>query len=545
MVLKKFSGNIVDICNMEINPGSLIVSNGRIKDIVLENREFDRYIIPGFVDSHIHIESSMLPPAEFARIATVHGTVAAVSDPHEIANVLGIEGIDLMIESASTVPFKFYFGAPSCVPATPFESNGAILDLKEIEQLLKMDEIKCLGEMMNIPGVIAEDPTVWGKIQLAKKYSKLIDGHAPGLRGEDLEHYIGAGISTDHECNDPEEALEKIMLGMKVQIREGSSARNFDELIPIVEKNHDRCMFCSDDLHPDDLIKGHMNILVKRAIEYGIDIFKVLKVATVNPVLHYGLDVGLLRIGDWADFLVIDDLQNFNILKTIINGEIVASGGRPLISRNPPKVMNNFRIGVKGIQDYSLHDRDSDIFVIEAIDKQLITRKRIFKPSVIDGNIVSDIQRDILKIVVVNRYTNTRPAIGFVKNFGLKRGAMASSIAHDSHNIIGVGVDDKDLCRAVNVIVENKGGICIVADNREMVLPLPIAGIMSNDDHVTVAEKYGDLDKEAKSLGSTLTAPFMTLSFMALPVIPELKLSDKGLVDAETFNIISIYANSD
>jgi adenine deaminase len=558
--VKTVHANIVDVLNSEIYPGKLEIADGKIADIRRADRKQETYIIPGFVDSHVHIESSMLPPSEFARVAAVHGTVAVVSDPHEIANVLGMEGIRYMIENAKTVPVKFFFGASSCVPTSPFETSGAAIGPEEVEELLQMDEIKYLAEVMNFPAVINGDPYIHRKIGLAKKYGKQIDGHAPGLTGEDLEKYASAGISTDHECFTIEEAREKIRLGMKVMIREGSAAKNFDELMPLL-KNHaenppsppfgkgglggfsgESCMFCSDDIHPDELIKGHINDLVKRSLEHGIDLMKVLKVACLNPVLHYGLDVGLLRRGDDADFLVVDSLDNLHVLKTYIGGEIVAAEGRSLLTKNPVKIVNNFNVGKREVKDFTLPGKKGRINVIEAIAGQLMTNKLVVPPKIVEGNVVSDLERDILKIVVVNRYREVQAAIGFVKNFGLKKGAMAASVAHDSHNIIATGVTDEDICRAVNLIIENKGGLSAVAKDTETFLPLPIAGLMSDEDYSAVAEKYTLMENTVRAFGSTLHAPFMTLSFMALPVIPRIKLTDRGLFDGENFGFMDIFA---
>jgi adenine deaminase len=540
--IKTVSGNIIDVFNSEIYPGTLWISDGKIVDIIHENENFPVYIMPGFIDSHVHIESSMLTPSEFGRIAAVHGTVAVVSDPHEIANVLGVYGVRYMIDDAANVPVKFYFGAPSCVPATDFETSGAVIGPEEIEVLMKMARIRYLAEVMNFPGVIYGDPGIIQKINIAKKYSKKIDGHAPGLMGKDLEKYVQAGISTDHECLSKEEAIEKIRLGMKILIREGSAARNFDELIPIAEDYPESCMFCSDDKHPDDLIKGQLNILVNRALAYGIDIMKVLRVACVNPVFHYGLDTGLLRIGDSADFIVTDNIRDFNVLETYINGELIAEKGKPCIPRANPKIVNNFHVKEKNVDEFLIPYIKGNINVIEAIDGQLITNKLVLKPKVADGYAVSDRDRDILKIAVVNRYENSKPATGFIKNFGLNKGAVASSVAHDSHNVIAVGVTDRDICQAVNLIIKEQGGISLVSGKKEKILPLPVAGIMSNKDYAEVAEKYIRIhDMAIKFLGSKLHAPFMTLSFMALPVIPKLKLTDKGLFDGEKFRFIDLF----
>jgi len=538
----RVSGNIVDVLNSRIYPGTLEISAGRIVSIREEPADYPVFIIPGFIDSHVHVESSMMVPSEFARAAVVHGTVAVVSDPHEIANVLGVDGVKYMIEGSKAVPVKFYFGAPSCVPATDFETSGAVIGPEQVEELLRMKEIKYLAEVMNFPGVINGEPDIKKKLLIAKKYSKLIDGHAPGSRGKDLEKYAKAGISTDHECFTRDEALEKIGMGMKILIREGSAARNFDELIPIVEGHYESCMFCSDDKHPDDLLKGHINDMVKRAFDSGIDLMKVLRVACVNPVLHYGLDAGLLRIGDDADFIVADNIRDLNVLKTYVNGELVAEEGKPLRPEIPSKIVNNFRIEKRNVDDFLLSHKSGKINVIEAVDGQLITNKLVVTPRIEDGYAMSDVQRDILKIAVVNRYMESKVVVGFVKNFGLKKGAIASSVAHDSHNIVAVGVTERDICRAVNLIIEEKGGISAVSGEKEMILPLPVAGIMSNSDYAEVADKCALINNMARRhLGSTLQAPFMTLSFMALLVIPKIKLSDKGLFDGEQFKFMSVF----
>ncbi len=534
-------GNILDVQNQRISPGIIKIEKGIIADIIKIENESKNYILPGFVDAHIHIESSMLTPSEFARVAAIHGTVAVVSDPHEIANVLGIEGVYYMLNNASKVPFKFYFGAPSCVPASPFETSGAVLNPKDIDQLLKNDNIKFLAEMMNYPSVINEDSEVIEKINLAKKYSKPIDGHAPGLSGEALRKYVRWGITTDHECFSLEEGREKIKLGMKVLLREGTGARNFDDLQPLIEEYTESCMLCSDDKHPNDLIKGHINLIVKRAIKNGIDPIKVLRAASFNPIVHYNLEVGLLRVGDPADFIVVDDLHNLDILKTYIDGIEVARNGTSLISSIKPEIKNNFNIDLKKPSDFTVKSIGNRINVIVAIDGQLITEKSIESPLFSNGNIISDADKDILKISVINRYKNTNPSVGFIKNFGLKKGAIASSVAHDSHNIISVGVSDEDICKAVNLVIENKGGLCAIGSGKKIVLPLPIAGIISNRKYEWVAEKYEEIEETAKLLGSNLQAPFMTLSFMALPVIPKLKITDKGLFDSENFRFIDLY----
>ena len=542
--MQTFSGNIVDVVNGEVFSGTISVANGTIADIRRDDSIYSHYITPGFIDSHVHIESAMMPPSEFARIAMAHGTVAAVCDPHEIANVLGIEGVRYMIDNADLVPLKFYFSAPSCVPATAFETSGAALTLEDLETLLAMPEIKFMGEMMNFPGVIHGDPAVLKKLEAAKVHGKPIDGHSPGLGGADLEKYISQGITTDHECFTKEEALEKLSLGMKILIREGSAAENFDELIPIAHEHYRNCMFCSDDKHPDDLQKGHINDLVKRALATGMDKMKVLQMACINPVTHYGLNVGRLQKGDSADFLIIDDLEQVRIQQTIIGGEIVAEGGRGRWPHKPAGIVNRFAAKQKEPKDFSVPGRTGRVHVIDVIDGQLITRKLIHTLAASNGSISCDPGKDILKIAVVNRYEDRKPAIGFVKNFGLKQGAIAGSIAHDSHNIIAVGAGDGEICEAVNLIIHNKGGICAVNRQKNIreILPLPIAGLMSDQDFETIARRYTRLDTLAKEMGSTLRAPFMTLSFMALLVIPEIKLSDRGLFDGNRFEFMDLFA---
>jgi adenine deaminase len=538
-----FSGNIVDVVAGTIYPGTLDVRDGIIVDIVKETKCYDTCIIPGFIDSHVHIESSMLVPSEFARLAVTHGTVGAVCDPHEIANVLGIEGVRFMMENANTTPFKFYFGAPSCVPATPYETSGAQIGVMETEMLLRDDRILYLSEMMNFPGVIGNDSEVMAKIACAKRQNKPIDGHAPGLRGNALKQYAAAGISTDHECYEREEALEKISLGMKILIREGSAAKNFETLYPLIDEYPDSCMFCSDDKHPDDLVRGHINLLVKRAVSKGIDVMKVLKCASFNPVLHYKLDVGYLQKNQPADFIVVDNLTDFTVLKTVINGQPVAEKGKTRLMHRTPIVLNRFKAGKENPDDFRVDIKGTNIRVIGAIENQLITDSLIETPRTECRNAVSDTERDILKIAVVNRYEERPPAIGFIKNFGLQKGAIASSIAHDSHNIVAVGVDDHTICDAVNLIIEQRGGVSLVSDEFREVLALPVAGIMSDEDGFIVAEKYARLNALAKNLGTRLFAPYMTLSFMALLVIPHLKISDKGLFDSRSFTFTDLFVD--
>ncbi|MFY9241868.1 MAG: adenine deaminase [Polaribacter sp.] len=533
-------GNIVDIQNKRIYKGEIEVKNKKILEIRESIHNKENYILPGFVDAHIHIESSMLVPSEFAKIAVIHGTVATVSDPHEIANVLGVKGVEFMIENGKKVPLKFNFGAPSCVPATSFESAGAIINADDIQLMMENPDIKYLAEMMNYPGVLFNDEEVLAKIQHAKNNHKPIDGHAPGLRGKDVSKYIAAGISTDHECFSFDEAKEKLEKGMKVIIREGSAAKNFEALIDLLPENYKNMMFCSDDKHPDDLLLGHINQLCERAVAKGIDVFKVLQAACVNPVKHYNLEVGLLQKDDFADFIVVDNLENFTVLETYINGELVAKNGKSFVKDVEFEILNNFNTDKKKISDFEFHSSSEKIIVIEALDGELITNQIEADSLIEEGNLVSNTKTDILKMTVVNRYKNEQPAIAFIKNFGLKEGAIASSVGHDSHNIIAVGVSDEAICKAVNLIIENRGGVCAVNQSEEKIVPLPVAGIMSDKSAQEIGKAYAALDKMAKEMGSKLKAPYMSLSFMALLVIPSLKLSDKGLFDGTSFKFTSL-----
>ena len=545
----QIKGNIINILEKKIQYGTIEIEDGIIQKITLLSpvSRLHSYILPGFIDAHVHVESSMLTPIQFARLAVVHGTVATVSDPHEIGNVLGKAGVEYMIENARQTPFKFCFGAPPCVPATTFETAGATITPNDIEELfITYPEIGYLAEVMNFPGVLNHDPDMMAKIALAKQYNKPVDGHAPGLRGDDARRYIEAGCQTDHECFTAEEALDKLKYGMKILIREGSAAKNFEALINLLPEHYENMMFCSDDKHPDNLVEGHINLLVKRALaKYPDLLFETLQMACVNPVLHYNLPVGLLREGDPADFIVIDNLQDFKVKQTYLNGEIVAEHGISKIENLPSDIVNNFNCKTKKIEDFAYENSEleqSMIKVIEVLDGQLITLKTEHNPKISDGFVVSDTERDILKIVVVNRYQNAPPAIGFIKNFGLKEGAIASSVAHDSHNIIAVGVDDESICEAVNMIIEARGGVSAInGKGQKNILKLPIAGIMSDRDGYEIAKEYSAIDQFAKQLGCTLASPFMSLSFMALLVIPNLKLSDLGLFDGEKFAFTSLF----
>ena len=538
---KTVKGNIIDVVAERIFKGSITIRDDRITEIKEENNEENCFILPGLIDAHIHVESSMLIPSEFARLAVVHGTVGTVSDPHEIANVLGIDGIRFMIENGKQVPFKFYFGASPCVPATSFETAGATIGIEELDSLLQSDEIRYMSEMMNFPGVLNDDAEVKRKLDLAKKYNKPIDGHAPGLTGVLAEKYAKAGITTDHECFTREEAEEKIRYGMKILIREGSAARNFEDLSSLIPEFPDKIMFCSDDKHPNDLVSGHINEMVKRAFRKGYDKIKVIRCCTYNPVKHYGLNAGLLQKGDPADLILVDNLVDFNVLMTVINGEKVAENGKSLIAPVAGKTPNQFNASAICGKDLVVKKEGKLMRVIEACDGQLVTKERLVKPKTENQVVMTDQENDILKIVVKNRYTDEPPVVGFVTGFGLKSGALASSVAHDSHNLIAVGASDDAIVEAMNAIIGSRGGIAAVIGDVTTILPLPVAGIMTGKDGYEVAKQYDILDREVKKLKSNLKAPFMTLSFMALLVIPELKLSDKGLFNGKNFSFVDLF----
>jgi adenine deaminase len=533
--------NLIDLVSKETYPAQITVTDGKITAIEKTSESPDTYILPGFIDAHVHIESSMLVPSEFARIAVQHGTVGTISDPHEIANVLGIPGVEFMIDNARQVPFHFYFGAPSCVPATNFETAGARIDADDIDTLLSRKEIIYLAEMMNFPGVIYNDEEVLKKLASAKKHQKPIDGHAPGLMGEEMKTYFNAGITTDHECFGYQEALEKLQHGVKIMIREGSAAKNFETLIPLLKDYPEQIMFCCDDKHPDNLLESHINDHVKRALEKGYDLYDVLRASSYNVIKHYHLPIGLLQVGDNADFIEIDTIQDFNILKTYINGELVAEKGTSLITSVESPIVNNFHCSVKQPSDFKIKSESDIIRVIEALDGQLISKEIVTDSLTVNGYAESNTEEDILKIAVVNRYHDAPAAIAFIKNVGLKTGAIASCVAHDCHNIVVVGTNDEDMCKAVNAIIKAKGGISLATATEELVLELPIAGIMTNLSAEEAAAAYITLDKRAKELGSQLKSPYMTLSFMALLVIPELKLSDKGLFNGRKFEFTDVF----
>jgi adenine deaminase len=541
--MQTVAGQVVDLAAGQIVPARVEVADGRIARIVPDPAAPDRFLIPGFIDAHVHVESSMLAPYEFARAASLHGTVATVSDPHEIANVLGVPGVEFMLTDAAGAAVKMFFGAPSCVPATVFESAGATLDATAVDALLARPEILYLSEVMNFPGVLAGDPDLLAKIAAARRRGKAVDGHAPGLRGARAAAYAAAGITTDHECTGLDEARDKITAGMKILLREGSAARNYAAIEPLLFSDPGSCMFCTDDLHPDALAEGHINRLVRRAVTAGLPALDALRIACVHPVQHYHLPVGLLRPGDPADFLMVDDLVDFRVRQTWVDGRLVAEEGASLLPARPPQPVNAF--AAEPVSPAALRIpcpvATADVPVIVVEDGQLVTGREIRRLTPTAGELRAEPARDLLKLAVVNRYTpGLPPALAFITHFGLRRGAIASSVAHDSHNLIAVGADDESLARALNLLVTHRGGVCAVDSDREVVLPLPIAGLMSDRDAATVAHDYAAVEDLARGLGSPLRAPLMTLSFMALLVIPSLKLSDRGLFDGDAFAFVPL-----
>jgi adenine deaminase len=535
-------GQYVDILHKRIYPAILSIEDGMIVSITECDEAPNQFILPGFIDSHVHIESSMLVPSSFARLAVVHGTIGTISDPHEIANVCGLEGAQYMIDNGKKVPFHFFFGAPSCVPATAFETAGAVIDSVDIAKLLASPDIYFLSEMMNFPGVLHQDAEVMQKIKAAHAIGKPVDGHAPGLMGDLAKQYIAAGISTDHECFTIEEAVDKLGFGMHILIREGSAAKNFEALYELIDDHPKKVMLCSDDKHPDSLLEGHINQLCARAVAKGINVFNVLRAACINPVLHYQLPTGFARVNDPANFILVEDLQHFKVIETYINGQLVAKDGHSLIEPVQATSINQFNAKPITISDLQLPvtgypSKDGLVPVIHAIDGQLITNLVWAKSTIKDNEIVADTEKDILKVVVYNRYHAAKPKVGLIQSFGFKAGAIASTVAHDSHNIIAVGVDDESILKAINLVVHEKGGISCVQNNVSKVIGLPVAGLMSTADPYQVANDYIEIDKMAKSLGAQLGSPFMTLSFMALLVIPHIKMSDLGLFDGDQFKL--------
>lgn len=537
----EYEGHIVDIETRTTYPGRINVRDGKIESIEkLESVAEDApYFLPGMTDSHIHIESTMLTPVNFSKIAVAHGVVNSVSDPHEITNVLGVEGIDFMVNNAKSTRFNCYFGLPSCVPSSHLETAGAVIDAATTAELIKRDDLWYLAEMMNYPGIINNDPEVVGKVKAALAVGKVVDGHAPGVLGEDLVKYLCAGITTDHECSTVQEANERIALGAKIIVREGSAARNFDALSDVLAQHPEVAMLCSDDKHPDDLIEGHIDALVRRGLAKGIPIWNMLQAACINPVKHYALPSGLMKPGDKATFIAVDNLNEFNVLSTVIEGYKVfdrnsgVDESALVISQPAKEYPNNFKAQRITVKDIALNTTSDKVKVIEALDGELLTHCLTMPSTGLAEN-------GVQKIVVYNRYGNGIPQVALIKGFDLKNGAMAASIAHDSHNIVAVGDNDKDIVILINALIEAKGGVGVIENGKVELLQLPIAGLMTDKSAEEVAKLYGGLDAKAKSLGCKLRSPFITMAFMALPVIPELKITDKGLVDVNAFEFTTV-----
>ena len=570
----QFTSYMLDVLTDSVYPARITIEDGIFKEIVpiqvSEETQIDveGLMLPGFIDSHIHIESSMMTPAQFAKVAVRHGTTAVVCDPHEIANVHGIDGVEFMIENASTVPFNFYFAAPSCVPATSFETSGAVLDSDDIEYLLQKPEVVALAEMMNFPGVIGADEEVLRKLRIARKYNKPIDGHAPLVSGKELDKYIEQGIVTDHECSNFHEAIEKKQKGMKIMVRDGSSAKNMEALFDFSQrieyyKNQDSFgiiptevlsrrlhspifdFMVSDDKNPRDLVNGHLNESVKKAVGLGIDLIKAIEMVTINPAAHYGLDGGSIVTGSKADFIIVDNLDELNILKTYISGECVFDGENVLFDVEDVEFVNSMNVDKKSSEDFNVYFNgdECEVNVIQCFDGDLLTKKATAKLKTENGIVQPDISEDVLKIAVVERHGSNNVANAFIKGFGLKKGAIASSISHDSHNIVAIGYSSEKMAEAVNMVIENMGGIAVVSDDFEDSISLPIAGLMSNQDGIVTAKKLRTLQKMAFAMGCRLTAPFMTMAFMSLLVIPSIKLSDKGLFDGDRFEFMDVIRN--
>lgn len=539
--IKTIRGNLVDIINRKTYGAIITLNDGRISHIQKTGSVECQYILPGFIDAHVHIESSMCTPANFGAIACKHGTIGIVADPHEIANVLGVEGIDFMINNTKGLPFYYWIGVPSCVPATSFESSGATINAATTQKLLQRDDLHFLAEMMNYPGVIGNNAEVMNKIKSAQEAGKPVDGHFPNGKGEALADYIQKGITTDHECATIEEGRERCVLGMYVQIREGSAAKNFNALHPLLKEFPEKVMFCSDDIHPNTLMKRHINELVKRALALGYDLYNILRAASYNQAKHYGIPAGFLQEGDPADFIITDNLTSLNIKGTYVKGECIYNDSVILFPKKEITLINKFYAQPVSVKDMEVKSQSDKIRVIVCSDGNLDTSEEILAPTTQEGLAISDTSQDLIKIVVINRYQQAPPSIGFIKGTGLKRGAVAQSIMHDSHNIIALGCTDKELAAAINEVIEQKGGICVINGTETNLLPLPIAGLLSPLPLDEIDTRYSIIENKMHELGSKLSSLQMTLSFMGLLVIPSLKLGDKGLFNGDTFSFTPLF----
>ncbi len=537
------TGNIVDLERRRIYFGEVVIKDGHVANIIElgEERSGASYLMSGFIDSHVHIESSQLTPANFGRMVISHGTVGVVTDPHEIANVMGVEGVEFMLESAKDSPIRTHFTIPSSVPATPFDRSGGVLDSGDVEQLAASGRFVALSEVMNVAGVLFRDREVMAKLAVAQRYGLPSDGHAPLLTGEDLIKYAESGITTDHECSELAEAEAKIAAGMKIEIREGSAAKNYEALKSLIATAPDRLLFCTDDAHPEEVITaGNIDKIVRQAISDGFDLFDVLRIASLSPILHYGLQQGALRVGDVADFIEVDDLKSFTTRRVFIGGEVCYDRSQSVDSEPiPTRLINNFNHNKITAKELQRAVTAEPITIIGTIKDELITTAESYTPPSAIENLESDIEADVAKIVYINRYHNTPPVVEYCRGFGLKRGAFASSVAHDSHNITAVGVSDEAIVRAVNMIIESRGGLALCDGDECDLLPLPIAGIMSDRSAEEVARDGERLQRKIASMGCTLRSPFMTLAFMSLVVIPELKIGERGLFSYSKFDWIN------
>ncbi len=541
--MKIIKGNLVDVVKDKMYPATVYIENGIIAKVEENNESYSTYILPGIIDSHIHIESTLLTPEHYAREAVRHGVIGAVADPHEIANVLGTKGVDFMIENGNRTPFYFWFGAPSCVPSTPLEPAGAKLGPEEIEELLSRKDVHFLAEMMDYPGVIGSEKEVMSKIASANKHGKPIDGHAPMMSSSDVKQYAAAGISTDHECTTVEEAIEKMSLGMKVLIREGSAARNFDALHPIIASHPRQVMFCCDDMPAETLLEDYLPGSIRKAIGYGYNPLDVIRCASMNVAKHYAIPAGMLQEGDSADFIEIDSLSTFNILKTVIKGNVVfdQNEAAPSPLDSTVEVINRFDCEKISIEEIQVKATGKRIKVIDCVCGDLLTETHLSTPKTENGYIISNPEEDVLKLVAINRYCPKEISVGFIRGIGIKNGAMATSISHDNHNLVVVGVSDADIVKATNLLIENKGGMVVTSGNKTEVLQLEIAGLMTHRPAKTVAHIQEQIKSLVSEMGSELEDPFLTLSFMSLIVIPKIKLSSKGLFDVTKFEFTSLF----
>lgn len=533
-------GNILNVFTDEIYPGEIKIEHGIIESIKEVNADFNDIIVPGFIDAHIHIESSMLTPSRFAEIALRHGTTSVIADPHEIANVMGMDGIDYMIDDAKKTPLKYYFTAPSCVPATKFEKSGATISPNIIDNLLSRPEFVALGEVMDYNAVISNEKSILEKIKIAKKYHKPIDGHAPLLSGKNLQKYVKHGVITDHESTTKKEVAEKKRMGMKIMIREGSESKMLEKLI------YSNCDFIvSADLKPEDLINGHLDKCLRKAVDYGMDPYEAIKLVTINPAEHYNLNAGSISPGKSADLVFIDNLRDFTVKRVVINGNTIFKKQKLLFRANPRPIDTTLHVSLTKPEDFDLKaqnpaHKSATVNLINVSDNTIITKQSSAKLSIQKKTIIPSVFEDILKISVVDRYGGNTISNGFVKGFGIKNGAIASSVSHDSHNIIVVGTNSEYMSRATNHLIENKGGLAAISNQAKLDVTLPIAGLMSDKPAKVVANNSAKLNELVSNMGCELSSPFTSLSFMALPVVPEVKMTTNGLFNVNTHQFIDI-----